>query len=78
MRVFNVRQFGAMGDGNADDTHSIQLAIEAASQMEGTIDPWGKGGIVFFPAGRYKVAATLVVEKQAGILVCRMRRGMGG
>jgi hypothetical protein len=40
--VFNVRQFGAVGDGKADDTKSIQNAITAARTA---------GGIVFFPPG---------------------------
>src|SRR5689334_10497470 len=41
---FNVRQFGAQGDGQAKDTQSIQAAIDAAGVA---------GGTVFFPPGRY-------------------------
>lgn len=66
-RVFDVRQFGAMGDGDTDDTHSVQSAIDAASQVEGTIDPWGKGGIVAFPAGQFRIRKTLLAKQQAGI-----------
>jgi polygalacturonase len=42
---FDVRSFGARGDGTALDTAAINAAIEAASQAG--------GGTVLFPAGRY-------------------------
>jgi polygalacturonase len=42
---FNVRNFGALGDGNTIDTKAINDAIEAASK--------DGGGTVFFPAGIY-------------------------
>lgn len=42
---FNVRQFGARGDGVAKDTKAIQAAIEAAGAF---------GGTVYFPAGKYQ------------------------
>ena len=47
--VFNVRddEFGAQGDGAADDTIAIQRAIDAAGQVG--------SGTVFVPAGRYLV-----------------------
>ena len=44
-RVFNVRDFGAKGDGRTRDTQSIQQAIAACAQAG--------GGQVVFPAGRY-------------------------
>ncbi len=40
----NVRDFGAKGDGVADDTRAIQKALDAAAGTQGT---------VFVPAGRY-------------------------
>lgn len=43
--VFNVRQFGAKGDGKALDSAAINRAIEAAAKVG--------GGTVFFPAGTY-------------------------
>lgn len=43
---FNVKDYGALGNGVADDTVAIQNAINAA----GT-----NGGQVFFPAGQYKI-----------------------
>src|SRR5215831_6796959 len=42
--VFDVRRFGAVGDGKAIDTAAINRAIEAATVS---------GGAVYFPAGLY-------------------------
>jgi hypothetical protein len=44
--VYDVRQFGAVGDGRADDQRAIQGAADAASR--------DRGSIVFFPAGQYR------------------------
>jgi polygalacturonase len=44
--VFNVRTFGAKGDGKALDSMAINKAIEAAAAKG--------GGTVFFPAGTYR------------------------
>lgn len=49
--VFNVKAYGAAGNGTTDDTHAIQTAIDAANAAH--------GGIVYFPAGRYPLVATL-------------------
>ena len=49
--AFNVRDdFGAAGNGVADDTAEIQAALNAAGVS---------GGVVFFPAGVYNVSGTL-------------------
>src|SRR5581483_1515545 len=44
-RVFNVKDFGAAGDNQADNTTAIQKAIDAAER--------GGGGKVLIPAGVY-------------------------
>ncbi|MDP4227273.1 MAG: glycosyl hydrolase family 28-related protein, partial [Bacteroidota bacterium] len=44
-RIYNVKDFGARGDGKAFDSPSISKAIDAASSAG--------GGTVFFPAGTY-------------------------
>jgi len=46
--VFNPRQLGAKGDGKADDTESIQTAIDQAAE---------RGGSVFLPPGVYSSSA---------------------
>lgn len=45
--VANVQGFGARGDGIVDDTASIQAAIDSVSA--------GGGGVVYLPAGVYKI-----------------------
>lgn len=45
---FNVKNFGAVGDGSGDDTQFIQAAIDAAIA--------NNGGVVYFPPGTYPVA----------------------
>lgn len=52
--MLNVMSYGALGDGIADDRAAIQAAIDAAAV---------KGGTVFLPAGRYRLAASLVLRK---------------
>jgi hypothetical protein len=44
---FNVRKFGAAGDGKTDDTKAIQSALDAAGEVRGA---------VFVPAGVYLTA----------------------
>jgi hypothetical protein len=46
---YNVRAFGAVGDGVADDTGHLQRALDAARST---------GGIVFFPPGGTRTSGT--------------------
>ena len=62
--VFNVREFGAKGDGKASDSEAVQKALDAAGKV---------GGAAYFPAGLYlchdlKVPphTTLLAEPQWG------------
>ncbi len=50
----NVKDFGAKGDGTADDTAAFQKALDSAAKG---------GGIVFVPAGTYLVKGTLNVPQ---------------
>ena len=61
--VFNVLDYGAVGNGTTDSTAAIQAAIDAANAAN--------AGTVFFPAGTYKLTDTVnlkanVVLKGAG------------
>jgi len=49
----NVRDYGAKGDGKADDTAAIQKALDAAGG--------DRGGVVEIPKGMYRVEDHLVV-----------------
>jgi hypothetical protein len=65
--VINVRDFGAAGDGQADDTVAIRAALDAAqAQHVSLTTPWGvyynTSPVVLFPPGRYKVTQTLPVS----------------
>jgi hypothetical protein len=47
-QVFNVKAYGAMGDGSTDDTTAIQNALNACNSAG--------GGVVYFPKGTYLVS----------------------
>jgi sugar lactone lactonase YvrE len=47
-------EFGARGDGQTDDSAAIQAAIDKAANS-------GREGIVFVPAGRYRLTRTIYV-----------------
>jgi len=53
MGQWNVRDFGAKGDGATDDTAAFQSALDAARK--------GGGGIVFAPAGKYLFKGNLKI-----------------
>lgn len=69
---FDIREFGAVGDGVAIDTESIQKAIDAASNAG--------GGTVYFPAGTFasytlhlRSRVTLQLEMGARLLAAYPR-----
>ncbi len=51
--VFNVRDFGAKGDGKTSDSKAVQAALDAAGKVSGT---------VWFPSGIYLCHALKVPE----------------
>ena len=60
--VLNVKDFGAVGDGVADDTAAIQATINAASTASNSWYSTLTGNIIFIPAGRYKVTSELLIS----------------
>lgn len=56
--VFNVKDFGAIGDGSHDDTNNIQAAITSASNR----------GIIFFPKGSYKTTAPITIPSGSSLI----------
>jgi hypothetical protein len=54
--VVNVKDFGAVGDGVADDTAAIQAAINSTSPF----------GSVFFPESTYKISSTITLPSSSG------------
>lgn len=52
-KVWNIKDFGAVGDGKTDDYPAIRAAIDAVAEAG--------GGSVFFPAGTYIVPTTLYI-----------------
>lgn len=56
---FNVKDYGATGNGTSDDTAAIQAAINAAQPAN---------GIVLLPAGTYIVSTPLSVTSPIGVI----------
>lgn len=54
--VFNVKDFGAVGNGTTDDTAAIQSAITAANSYASS---YASGAGVFLPPGGYRTTAEL-------------------
>src|SRR3954470_7758942 len=63
--VFNVKAFGAIGDGLLDDTQAVQAAINAVPSS---------GGIVVFPAGTYRLISPLTIATNS-VTLAGMGRG---
>jgi len=64
---FNVKDYGAKGDGITDDTKAIQAVIDAVPDGE----YGGPGGVVLVPYGTYKITDELILDD--GVTV----RGVG-
>ncbi|MBA1289018.1 hypothetical protein G7027_10195, partial [Pseudomonas japonica] len=65
--LFNVRDYGAKGDGIADDTQAIQQAIDAAAKAG--------GGEVYVPRGTYMLSGA---NDDGGCLTLKSHVGVNG
>lgn len=52
--VYNVKSYGAKGDGSTDDASAINAAITAANTAG--------GGVVYFPSGDYKTDSKVTLQ----------------
>ncbi len=67
-RIFNVRDFGATGDGVTPDTNAVQAAIDACFQ--------DKGGTVLVPAGTF-VVGTIELKSNVTLHLAAQGRLLG-
>lgn len=58
LSVYNVKRYGARGDGIADDTAAIRATIAAGGSV---LDGTSAARVVFFPVGMYKITASIDV-----------------
>ncbi len=75
MSIFNVKDFGAAGNGVQDDYPAFRQALDTIEQ-ENAGDPV-RGAILFIPSGKYRLTQTLVVTRSmilqgAGMLSSRL------
>jgi len=59
--VYNVLDYGAVGNGVADDTSAIAATIAACKAS-------GYGGQVYFPKGKYRITSTIQSTDLAGVV----------
>jgi len=57
--VWNVLDYGAVSDGETDNTEAFQKALNAAGDAD--------GGVVSVPTGRYSFSGTLTVPKEVAL-----------
>jgi hypothetical protein len=66
--IFNVMDFGAVGDGATDDTAAINAAINAWSDGD-------NGPTVYFPKAEYKITSEIQLKRQTHLLGVGSGRG---
>jgi len=58
---YNVRSFGAVGNGTADDTAAIKAAFQAAENSGGR-------KVIYFPTGTYVITGTLPLSGYSSVI----------
>lgn len=58
---YNVKDYGATGNGTTDDYAAIQAAINAMTSQAIAQGGNAGGGVLFFPPGLYSVSQTLLI-----------------
>lgn len=66
--VVSVKDFGAIGDGTADDTVAIQNAVNSIVGTGGVAGVSGSGTI-YFPQGTYKITDTITLPQNVFLTV---------
>jgi hypothetical protein len=64
--VFNIRDYGAAGDGSTDDAPKVAAALRAMGDVDTTNVP-GNRGRLYFPPGNYRFATPVRVELRCDI-----------
>lgn len=57
----NVRDYGAVGDGQSDDTAPIQAAVDDVGDAG--------GGVVYVPPGSYRITAPISIREQSNTVL---------
>lgn len=63
--TFNVRDYGAKGDGTTDDSGALRGALAALAAA--------KSGVLYVPTGQYAIASTVVVPQAVQQGACEVR-----
>ncbi len=69
-QVYNVKAYGAVGNGSTDDTAAVQSAIDAANTAN--------GGTVYFPAATYQFASSLSLDTYKSVKLVGAGSPTGG
>src|ERR1017187_7518514 len=56
------KDYGAVGDGKADDTAALQKAFDELGYTK-------KHNVLYLPAGTYRITATLVMKNRLGVSI---------